>query len=171
MRIRHAEPEDARAVAEIHVQAWRAAYADIFSEDFLKSLTVASRQAFWTQFLKEKQGDLLVAIDGDRLLGWINIGPCRDQDAAIGDAEIWAFYASPAAWSTGVGRRLWWAAQTSLREQAFRRCCLWALAQNARAMRFYQVAGFERDAVPAKTMELGGVKVEEIRLSCNLQDY
>ena len=35
-------------------------------------------------------------------------------------------------------------------------------------MRFYQAAGFERDVVPAKTMELGGVKVEEIRLSCNL---
>jgi L-amino acid N-acyltransferase YncA len=169
MRIRHAEPEDARAVAEIHVEAWQVAYADIFPQEFLKSLTVASRQAFWAQFLKEKQGHLQVAIDGVRLLGWINTGPCRDQDAAKGDAEIWALYASPAVWSTGVGRQLWWAAQTTLREQAYRRCCLWVLAQNTRAMRFYQAAGFERDVVPAKTMELGGVKVEEIRLFCNLQ--
>lgn len=83
MRVRHAEPEDVRAVAEIHVEAWRSAYADIFPEDFLKSLTVASRQAFWAQFLKEKQGNLQVAIDGDRMLGWINTGPCRDQDAVL----------------------------------------------------------------------------------------
>lgn len=168
MRVRHAEPEDVRAVAEIHVEAWRSAYADIFPEDFLKSLTVASRQAFWAQFLKEKQGNLQVAIDGDRMLGWINTGPCRDQDAVTGDAEIWALYALPAVWSTGVGRELWLTAQTTLREQAYRRCRLWVLAQNARAIRFYQAVGFERDAVHAKTIELGSVKVEEIRLSCNL---
>jgi L-amino acid N-acyltransferase YncA len=168
MRIRHAEPEDVRAVAEIHVEAWRAAYADIFPEDFLKSLTVASRQTFWAQFLKEKQGHLQVAIDGDRMLGWINTGPCRDQDAVTGDAEIWALYASPVVWSTGVGRQLWWAAQSALREQAFRRCRLWVLAQNARGMRFYQAAGFERDAGSGKTIELGGVKVEEVRFSCQL---
>eukprot|EP01030_Chromulinospumella_sphaerica_P001901 gene1901-1866_t len=160
--VAHLKPEDARAVAEIHVEAWQVAYADIFPQEFLKSLTVASRQAFWAQFLKEKQGHLQVAIDGVRLLGWINTGPCRDQDAAKGDAEIWALYASPAVWSTGVGRQLWWAAQTTMREQAFRRCCLWVLAQNTRAMRFYQAAGFERDVVPAKTMELGGVKGIEL---------
>ena len=107
MRIRHAEPEDARAVAEIHVEAWQVAYADIFPEEFLKSLTVASRQAFWAQFLKKKQGHLQVASDGDRLLGWINTGPCRDPDAAKGDAEIWALYASPAVWSSVVLHSVW----------------------------------------------------------------
>jgi L-amino acid N-acyltransferase YncA len=95
--IRHAVPEDARAVAEIHVDAWRTAYSDILPEAFLASLTVASRQAFWMQFLADKQGDLLVAMEGDRMVGWINTGPCRDVGAAIDDAEIWAFYVSPVA--------------------------------------------------------------------------
>ena len=168
MQIRWAVPEDARAVAEIHVEAWRAAYAAILPEAFLASLTVSSRQAFWEQYFAEKQGDLQVAMAGDRMLGWINTGPCRDVGAATDEAEIWALYASPAAWSTGVGRQLWWAAQSALREQAFRRCRLWVLEQNDRAMRFYQVAGFERDAVPGKTIELDGVKVQEVRLSCHL---
>lgn len=168
IRIRHAVPEDARAVAEIHVDAWQAAYSAILPAAFLASLTVASRQAFWTQFLAEKQGDLLVAIEADRMLGWINTGPCRDQDASMGDAEILALYASPTAWSTGVGRQLWSSARTRLLEQGHRQCHLWVLAQNARAIRFYKAAGFERDDSSAKTFELGGAMVEEIRLSCRL---
>ncbi len=166
--IRHAVPEDARAVAEIHVDAWRAAYASILPEAFLASLSVASRQVFWAQFLAEKQGDLLVAMEGDRMLGWINIGPCRDQDAATGDAEIWALYASPTTWSTGVGRQLWSSARIWLLEQGHRQCRLWVLAQNTRAIRFYKAAGFERDDASAKTFELGGAMVDEIRLYCRL---
>ena len=169
MEIRHAVIEDAYAVAEIHVEAWRAAYAGILPEAFLSSLTVSSRQAFWLQFLAEKQGDLQVAMDGKRMLGWINTGPCRDQDAAVGDAEVWALYASPAAWSTGVGRQLWLSAQAGLFEQGYRQCRLWVLARNDRAIRFYKAAGFARDAVPAKTFELGGALVEEMRLCVNLQ--
>lgn len=34
MRVRHAEPEDVRVVAEIHVEAWRSAYANIFLKTF-----------------------------------------------------------------------------------------------------------------------------------------
>jgi ribosomal protein S18 acetylase RimI-like enzyme len=168
MQIRHAAPEDARAVAEIHVDAWRAAYADILPEAFLASLTVSSRQAFWMQFLAEKQGDLQVAMEGDRMLGWINTGPCRDEGVARDEAEVWAFYVSPAAWSTGVGRQLWVSARNRLIEQGHRQCHLWVLAQNARAIRFYQAAGFDRDELPAKTFALGGLMVDEIRYSCRL---
>jgi ribosomal protein S18 acetylase RimI-like enzyme len=168
MLIRLAEPEDARAVAEIHVEAWRAAYASILPEAFLASLSVASRKAFWAQFLAEKRGDLQVAIDGERMRGWINIGPCRDQDAAAREAEIWALYVSPEVWATGVGRELWASAQASLFVKGYRHCRLWVLAQNDRAIRFYQAAGFERDEIPAKTFELGGATVAEIRLSCCL---
>lgn len=166
--IRFAVSEDARAVAEIHVEAWRAAYSAILPQAFLSSLTVASRQAFWAQNLADKHGDLLVAIEGECMLGWINTGPCRDQGAAMDDAEIWAFYVSPTVWSTGVGRQLWWAARTHLLEQGHRQCRLWVLAQNARAIRFYKAAGFEKDNLPAKTFGLGGAVVEEIRMSCNL---
>lgn len=122
--IRHAVPDDARAVAEIHVDAWQAAYSAILPEAFLASLTVASRQAFWTQFLADKPGDLLVAMAGDRMLGWVNTGPCRDRDAAMGDAEIWAFYVSPAVWSTGVGRQLWMSARSRLLKQGHLHCRL-----------------------------------------------
>jgi ribosomal protein S18 acetylase RimI-like enzyme len=168
MQIRFADPEDARAVAEIHVEAWRAAYAGILPTAFLAALTVSSRQAFWEQVLAEKQGNLQEAMAGDRVLGWIHTGPCRDAGAAIEDAEIWAFYVSPAAWSKGVGRELWVSARTHLLKQGHRQCYLWVLAQNTRAIGFYQAAGFEWDKSPAKTLALGGSKVDELRFCCQL---
>jgi ribosomal protein S18 acetylase RimI-like enzyme len=67
-----------------------------------------------------------------------------------------------------VGRQLWSSAQARLLEQGHRQCRLWVLAQNARAIRFYKAAGFERDDSPVKTFELGGALVEEVRLSCRL---
>ena len=166
--IRLAEPKDARAVAEIHVEAWQMAYATIFSKDYLASLTVASRELFWAQFLNEKRGDLRVAMDGARMLGWINTGRCRDAEGLLGDAEIWALYVSPAVWSKGIGRQLWASAQSCLREEGFLRCHLWVLAQNVRAIRFYQAAGFIRDSLPAKSFQWGGAVVEEVRFTCRL---
>lgn len=168
MQIRFADPEDARAVAEIHVEAWRAAYAGILPEAFLAALTVSSRQAFWEQVLAEKQGDLQVAMAGDRMLGWIHTGPGRDAGAATEDAEIRAFYVSPAVWSKGAGRELWVSARTHLLKQGHRQCHLWVLAQNTRAIGFYKAAGFEWDKSPTKTMALGGSKVDELRFSCRL---
>lgn len=168
MQIRFAVPEDAKAVAEIHVEAWRSAYAAILPEAFLTSLTVSSRQTFWSQFLAEKQGDLQVAMEGDRRVGWINTGPCRDVDAVREDAEIWAFYVSPAAWSKGVGRELWVSARTHLMAKGHQTCHLWVLAQNDQAIRFYEAAGFVRADASAKTFELGGSTVKELRFSCRL---
>ena len=168
MQIRFATPEDAQAVAEIHVEAWRSAYAAILPEAFLSSLTVSSRLAFWEQFLSEKKGDLQVAMAGDRMVGWINTGPCRDVDAATDDAEIWAFYVSPVVWSKGVGRELWVSARAHLLEQGHRQCHLWVLAQNTRAIRFYKAAGFDGDKSSTKTIEVGGSKVDELRFSCYL---
>jgi hypothetical protein len=49
-----------------------------------------------------------------------------------------------------------------------RQCHLWVLEQNARAIRFYEAAGFEWDKSPAKTFELGGVTLKELRFSCPL---
>jgi L-amino acid N-acyltransferase YncA len=168
MQIRFADPEDARAVAEIHVEAWRAAYAGILPAAFLAALTVLSRQVLWEQVLAEKQGDLQVAMAGDRMLGWIHIGPCREAGAAAEDAEIRAFYVSLAAWSKGIGRELWVSARTHLLQQGHHQCHLWVLTQNARAIDFYKAAGFEWDKAPAKTMALGGSKVGELRFSCPL---
>ena len=43
MRIREAEPKDARAIAEIHVRSWQAAYRGQLADDYLDELKVEDR--------------------------------------------------------------------------------------------------------------------------------
>src|SRR5437870_7004792 len=47
LSIRDATRADARAIAEIHVAAWRAAYRGLIPDDYLASLSVEKRTAFW----------------------------------------------------------------------------------------------------------------------------
>jgi len=42
---------------------------------------------------------------------------------------------------------------------------VWLPVRNERAMRFHELAGFKREMATAKTTEIGGARLEEIRLS------
>ena len=48
MTIRHAEPGDARGIAEVHVSSWRTSYRGIVPDARLDELDVESRVSFWT---------------------------------------------------------------------------------------------------------------------------
>jgi len=78
--------------------------------------------------------------------------------------EIWAIYANPAYWSKGVGLALWDATREGLLEEGCTHVCVWVPLANERAMRFHELAGFKREMSSAKTVPVGSVKVEEIRL-------
>lgn len=168
MQVTHALPEDARAVAEIHVDTWRAAYASIVSAEYLAAQSVERRQAGWGQCIAAGTPELLVAKDNGVVQGWINFGASRDEGAPQSEAEIWALYVSPAFWSTGTGRLLWLRAKELIVAQGFRSCSLWVFPQNARAIRFYQAAGFVADPSPPKNFELGGQQLQEVRYVCPL---
>ena len=46
MDISRASPEDAYAIAKVHVDSWREAYRTILPADYLAALSVEKRQAF-----------------------------------------------------------------------------------------------------------------------------
>src|SRR6185369_6868437 len=107
MQVVHAAPEDARAIAEIHVCAWQTAYASILPPDYLASLSVEHREAMWSECIASGTPELLVARGAGVVQGWLSFGQCRDESSFKTEAEVWALYVSPSAWSTGVGRVLW----------------------------------------------------------------
>ncbi len=80
--------------------------------------------------------------------------------------EVYAIYVAPAWWSTGVGRGLMSAVLSALTTEAYRRVVLWVLADNARARRFYDRAGFGADGGTNILTGLGGVL--ELRYSRDL---
>lgn len=168
MQIHHATTEDVRAVAEIHVDTWRAAYAEIIPADFLAALSVAQRETMWHQCITSRSPELLVAKQAGTVQGWLSFGLCRDKSGTEAEGEVWALYVAPTSWSTGVGRQLWLRAKELMLSQGFTACSLWVFPQNERAIKFYHAAGFSHDGSAPRSFTLGGVQLQEIRLVCQL---
>ena len=76
----------------------------------------------------------------------------------------------PRPLGAGVGRTLLAAAQAELTRLGYTEAVLWVLPNNARACRFYEVAGWITDGIQ-RTSEVLGVAVPEVRYRRRLQTY
>ena len=158
--VRTEEPDDAEAIADVHVRAWQAGYAGIMPADVLAGLDpvlwARRRRARWASGANVPFTTLVAQADGV-LAGFTTIGPYRNQqrpddlDPAYG--EILAMYVDPTRWGTGVGRALMTAALADLTGHGWREVRLWVLADNVRARRFYERAGLAFDG-ESSTYEL-----------------
>ncbi len=163
--VRPATTKDAKAIAEIHVATWQAAYADLMPPEFLASLSVDKRLAFWREAIEFSEPQLLVATEGEQVTGFVGFDRSRDKGSKSSTGEIWAMYVLPSHWRQGAGLALWDAAREGLKEEGCTQVTLWVLLRNVRAMEFYEhAAGFKRDMPSLKTVSFGTAKLEEIRL-------
>jgi ribosomal protein S18 acetylase RimI-like enzyme len=154
---------DARAIAAIHVEAWRAAYRGIVPDEYLDSLSIDSRESAWRQNLVTAETPTWVAEESDAIAGWISAGPVRDADAGTSAGEIWGVYVAPACWGKGVGRSLCAQAEEYLRTAGFAAATLWVLEDNERAVKFYESTGFVLDVGATKQIGRGGKTLSEVR--------
>jgi GNAT superfamily N-acetyltransferase len=145
--LRHATADDARAIAEVHVAAWCWAYRGQLPDELLDRLSVDDREAFWAAWFlaPEDRGAVIVACDEDRVIGFANVGPSRDDDAPDQTGEVRAIYVQQEAQGTGVGARLMDEAERLLRASGFERATLWVLATNDLGRRFYERNGWTWD--------------------------
>ena len=163
--VRPATSRDAKAIAEIHVATWQAAYKDLMPDDYLAQMTVEKRQAYWREAIEYSEPQVLVATDGDQLVGFVGFDRSRDPKTRSTVGEIWAIYVTPAHWNHGVGVALWDGARDGLKEEGCTQVTMWVLLGNARALQFAEhAAGFKREMPSLKTVDFGSVKLEEIRL-------
>lgn len=168
MNIRRASLADARAVAEVHVESWRAAYRDLVPQGYLDALSIDSREKFWRESIERESPELWLAEIESSVVGWVAFGASRDSDAVGRVGEVSAIYLLPAHWSTGIGLKLWLTARGRLIERGFETATLWVFADNARAVRFYRAAGFEPMAGAVQSHERGGKALLEQRYICRL---
>ncbi len=161
--IRPATPDDAPAIADVHVRSWQEAYAGIVPDEYLSSLDAAARSRRWRELLAAGPEDRVctfVAEAGDRLLGFASYGPSRDEDARRGEREIYSIYLDPGTWGRGVARELIRTVVAEAGEQT--PLTLWVLAANERARHFYRRHGFQPDGVE-RLDDVGGAELLEIR--------
>lgn len=141
--LRDAVREDAAAVAAVHVATWQLAYRGTVPDAYLTKLTVSDQTAQWRRILMNSKVRTIVAQDTD-IVGFVSIGPASDIDAK-GLSELFALYVLPDRWGSGIGRRLCEAAITDARSLKFPKMVLWVFADNYRARKFYDSAGFRPD--------------------------
>ena len=156
--VRRATPDDARSIAGVHVDTWRAAYPGIIPQDVLDALDVAERERRWERIAVGENNALFVADREGRVVGFVNVGPCGDIHET---GELYAIYVHPEAWSSGAGLMLMDAAVSWLSER-WPEAVLWVATENPRARRFYERYGWVEDATRIDEL-LPGVHVPEVR--------
>ncbi|GAA3806644.1 GNAT family N-acetyltransferase [Cellulomonas soli] len=161
--IRIADEDDAAAIARVHVRSWQEAYAGIVPAGYLDALDVDQRSQSWSGYLRRGPKEHVrtwVAQTPSGIVGFLTLGPCRDEDARRGEREIYSVYLDPGTWGHGVARDLLRTALADLGSST--RVSLWVLADNERARHFYRRHGFQPDGVE-RLDELGGVDLLEVR--------
>jgi GNAT superfamily N-acetyltransferase len=161
-QIRPALPDEALAVARVHVRAWQVAYRGLIAQSYLDSL---KPEVWAAKYAFHRSGPelptTLVALVGESVCGLAMFGPYRGEEPA-GSGEVLAIYVDPDHWHTGVGRRLIIAAREQLRRAGFREAALWVLDGNARARRFYERDGWTLDG-GRQTKTIAGAQLDEVR--------
>jgi GNAT superfamily N-acetyltransferase len=161
--IRTASPNDAKAVAEVHVKSWQAIYRGHFPDQYLDNLSVDRRTESWTRVISHGIGDTAVFELAGEIVGFISLERSRDEGAGWDVGKIAAVYLHPNHWRRGYGSALLkWAAQRA-RERGWRHLTLWVLRENAQARAFYERLGFVADGA-TKDSDLGdGTSFVEVR--------
>lgn len=162
--VRPASLRDAKPIADVHVGAWQEAVRIAGPAEALQSFTVERRQAAWREAIDLCEPQVLVATDNDKVVGFVAFDRSRDKGTPSTTGELWALYVSPSHWGRGVGLALWDAARDGLQEEGCTKATLWLPMRFERAMRFVELAGFKREPGSAKTVDIGGARIEEIRL-------
>ena len=78
--IRAARPGDARRIARLDVETWRAAYAGILATQFLVGLSTQRREIGWATVIEREPRDVRVAVDAEgEIVGFGSCGRNREQ--------------------------------------------------------------------------------------------
>ena len=159
LTVRPARLADSGRIGEIHVAAWREAYADLMPPARLAALDIAERAAMWRHQLASGTARGIAVAEQDRVI--VGFASCAKQRAvglaAAGySGEVAAIYVLRAGQRRGAGRALMQAMARRLVAEGYRSMALWVLAANAPARRFYERLG---GAVVAERIDGGDPEV------------
>lgn len=152
--VRRATPDDAEALALVHVESWKVAYEEVFPREALSALDASQRIPVWERNLSDRRLiTLVVEVEGG-VVGFALLGPERHLPGVEGTpepdvGEVYAVYLHPSVWRQGLGRRLMNAAEAELAAAGYREAVLWVLDANHRARAFYRATGWSPDGAVA----------------------
>ena len=130
IQVRRAVSQDADALCDAHVAAWRSAYRGLFPDEYLDSDEFeTARRNGWRQTRWLHNDTVMFAglIDDD-VLGFGHVGQSDGEDSSLG--EVFGFYVHPQAWGSSLAPQLMQACHDQLAKMGFGSAVLWVLRDN-----------------------------------------
>ena len=150
VHIRPGRPEDAPAIARVHVETWRLTYAGILPDRYLVAMTEARQAAQWRGLLHRHAGSdtvLVAEVPGTRgeagtgAVGTIvGFGSCGRARGGPAPGEVYTLYVAGDWQGCGVGRRLLGGLFRALVGGGIDSAFLWVLSANPSRF-FYEAMG------------------------------
>jgi GNAT superfamily N-acetyltransferase len=167
--VRIAWADDAAAIAELQLRAWREMYAGLVPAEALPTDAEAVAAA-WRSSLsgsKDARNRVLVALERNRVVGFAITTPATDPDCdPVVDAELMELTLDPGERGKGHGSRLLQAAVDTMRADRFTRAVLWSMATDDALRTFLAEAGWAPDTAH-RELDLDGegtTRVKQVRL-------
>ncbi len=174
--VRVAWADDAAAIAEVQVKAWRRVYDGLLPSDVLGGLEPAQFAAAWQESLskpKDARNRVLVALERNTVRGFAITSPSEDPDAdPVADGEVSELTVDPDHVRHGHGSRLLQACADTLRADRFRRAVTWLNSTDDTLREFLTTAGWAPDGAH-RELDLRGdgeVLVKQVRLHTDLTE-
>lgn len=153
-KTREAIQSDCDWIGKVYCDSWKAAYQNLLPKAYLDSLTAENCMPD-----KVSDNDIVLA-EQERVLGICHISEARHRDKKEW-GEVVAIYLLPEIWGSGAGSELFQTALRKLKQNGFKRVCLWVLKDNIRARTFYEKNGF-RVSGSEREMEVAKCRVSEV---------
>lgn len=154
--IREMQPDDRDGKGTVHYQSWQESYQGIVDSTYLDAMSEEKCRAMAHRWPE----NTAVAVLNGKIVGFVCWCSCRDRDVPEGTGEINAIYVLEKFKGCGLGRLLMDYGMKELAECP--QVILWVLAENQRALGFYQRYGFDFDGVE-RVINLG-VPVRCVRM-------
>lgn len=159
--IRPARPDDAGAMARVHVDTWRTTYVGIISDEYLAKLSYDRSEALWLEVLSDPKSTTHAFVAEDengQVVGLASGGHLREPLNNY-DGELYVVYVRQSFQGSGCGKRLIARVAEDLLRTGCRSLVIWVLKENP-ACRFYERLGGTKAA--EKVIEIGGKELVDV---------
>ena len=112
---------------------------------------------------------MLVAVDGEEVLGSLLLGPWTDLESSRHVLEVKGLAVDPSRQGEGIGAALLDAAIACARERGMRRLVLRVLSGNVGARHLYESRGFGIEGARREAFLLDGVYVDDLMMGLDLR--
>lgn len=141
VEVRPAEYADIERIREVARRAWESAHEPIVGGDAVERFLTAYYDAESFRARIDREEAILDVAAASDVVGYVLASPDGEAAATFDLSQI---YVAPSRWGDGVGRTLLEHLERRVRDRGGSRVRLGVMAENDRAVRFYEAAGYRR---------------------------